>query len=73
MEDANIAMPQESDADITTILERQNKPATPEAIAALRTELEKSMNMVQGAKFVFTQTHENIVLNQKFSPTDFAQ
>ena len=73
MEGATITPPPESDSDIKTILERQNKTATPEAIAALRTELEQSMKLVQGAKFVFTQTHENIVVNQKFLPADFAR
>ena len=79
MEGATIALPQaqESDSDIKTILERQNKPATPEAIAALRFELEKPMKLalstLNSGKFVFTQTHENIVVNQKFSPADFAR
>jgi hypothetical protein len=77
MEGATIALPQESDSDLQTILERQNKPVTPEAIAALRKELETSMKLAQSAlnsgKFVFTQTHENIVVNKKFSPTDFAR
>jgi RNA polymerase sigma factor (sigma-70 family) len=77
MEGATIALPQESDSNLKTILERQNKPVTPEAIAALRAELEKSMKLAQSAlnsgKFVFTQTHENIVVNQKFSPADFAR
>ncbi len=72
-EGASITPPQESDSDIKTILERQNKPATPEAIAALRTELETAMKQAQGVKFVFTQTHENISVNQKFSPADFAR
>jgi RNA polymerase sigma factor (sigma-70 family) len=73
MEGATITLPRESDSDIKTILERQNKPATPEAIAALRTELEQSMKLAQGAKYVFTQTHENIVVNPRFTPADFAR
>jgi hypothetical protein len=63
----------ESDDALKTILERQKKSATPEAIAALRAELQKSMTSAQGAKFVFTQTHENIVVNKKFSPADFTR
>ena len=70
-EGASIPPPQESDADIKVILERQNKPATPEAIAALRTQLETAITQYQGTKYVFTQTHENISLNEKFSPADF--
>jgi RNA polymerase sigma factor (sigma-70 family) len=77
MEGATITLPQESDSDLKTILERQNKPAIPEAIAALRTELETSLKQAQSAlnsgKFVFTQTHENISVNQKFSPADFTR
>jgi outer membrane lipoprotein-sorting protein len=72
-EGQSFTLPKESDADIKTILERQNKPATPEAIAALRTEMDKSMKLVQGAKVVFTQTHENITVNPKFAPGDFAR
>jgi hypothetical protein len=77
MEGATITLPRQSDADLKTILERQNKPATPEAIAALRTQMETMMKQAQSAldsgKYVFTQTHENIVVNQKFSPSDFAR
>jgi RNA polymerase sigma factor (sigma-70 family) len=77
MEGATITLPQESDSNLKTILERQNKPATPEAIAELRAFLEKSTKLALSAlnsgKFVFTQTHENIVVNQKFLPADFAR
>jgi RNA polymerase sigma factor (sigma-70 family) len=62
-----------TDDNLATILKRQNKPVTPEAIAALRTELDKSTRLAQGAKYGFTQTHENIVVNQKFSPSDFTR
>jgi len=77
LENSSITLPQISDANIKTILERQNKPTTPEAIAALRTEMEAANKQAQSAlksgKFVFTQTHENISVNQKFSPADFQQ
>ncbi|HZL78537.1 MAG TPA: sigma-70 family RNA polymerase sigma factor [Candidatus Limnocylindrales bacterium] len=77
MEGATIALTQQSDSDLKTILERQNKPATPEAIGELRAFLEKSTKLAQSAlnsgKFVFTQTHENISVNQKFSAADFAR
>ena len=52
-------------------LERQNKPATPENLAALRAELEKSA--AQGGNFVFTETHENIALNRKLTAADFVR
>ena len=52
-----------SDSDIKKSLEMQNKPATPEAIAAIRPEMEKAR--------VSTQTHENISVNEKFSASDF--
>jgi RNA polymerase sigma factor (sigma-70 family) len=72
-EGMSLKLPPMSDDKIKTILEAQNKPATPEAIAAMRTQLEAMMKKAQGAKFIFTQTHENIVVNQKFSPADFAR
>ena len=66
-----------SDAEIKALLERQNKQATPEAIAAMRNRLESAMKQVQDmakpGKIVFTQTHENIRVNTKFSPADFAR
>jgi RNA polymerase sigma factor (sigma-70 family) len=74
---ATINLPRQSDDNLKTILERQNMPATPEAIVALRTQQETMMKQAQIAMkssgFVFIQTHENIVVNQKFSPADFAQ
>jgi RNA polymerase sigma factor (sigma-70 family) len=70
-EGASIVLPPENDSEIETILARQNKPATPENIAALRTELNTQSQSASG-KFVFTQAHENISVNQKFSPSDFA-
>ncbi len=77
MEGTSMKLPQMSDSDIKHILQEQNKPVTPEAIAALRTQLEAPLKQVQATvksgKIVFTQTHENIVVNQKFSPADFAQ
>ena len=72
-EGARVPPPQESDADIQGILEKQNKPATPGAIAALRTQLEIALKQSQGAKYVFTQKHENISVNQKLAPADFAR
>ncbi len=60
-----------TDSSIKTILARQNKAATPEAIATLRAELEKTMKPAQAEKIVFTQTHKNISVNQSFLLSDF--
>ena len=63
-----------SDAAIKKLLEKENKPATAEAIAATRTGLETWSKKIQGmmkGKIVVTETHERIVVNKKFSPADF--
>jgi hypothetical protein len=77
IEGMSMTLPRKNDEFYKTMLERQNKPATPEAIAALRTGMETVMKKAQSAMksggFVFTQTHENIVVNRKFSPADFAR
>jgi RNA polymerase sigma factor (sigma-70 family) len=69
--------PQVSDAEIKKVLEMQNRPATPEAIAAFRPILDKTMKLTQdkmnSGKFVYTQTHENISLNEQSSPSDFVR
>jgi len=70
-------LPQASDADIKKVLEMQNKPATPEAIAAFRPILEKTLKETQklmnSGKFVYTQTHGKISVNEKFPSSDFAR
>jgi hypothetical protein len=67
------------DEAITKSLKMQNKPVTPEAIAAMRPMMKTIMNQVQStlksgfeSGVVYTQTHENIVVNQKYSPVYFA-
>ena len=63
------------DEAIKRSLAMQHKPATPEAIAALRPQMNEIMKQLQSSfksGIVYTQTHENIVVNQKFSPADFA-
>ncbi len=62
-----------TDESLKVQLERQKKPVTPENLAALRAEMENSMAQMKNSGFAFTETHENIVVNQKFSPTDFAR
>jgi outer membrane lipoprotein-sorting protein len=68
------------DEAIKKSLEMQNKPATPEAVAAMRPQMKVIMKQVQAtlksgfeSGIVFTQTHENIVVNEKLSLSDFAQ
>jgi len=58
----------------------QNKPATPETIAAMRPQMKTIMKQVQTtlksgfeSGVVSTQTHQNIVVNEKFSPADFTR
>jgi RNA polymerase sigma factor (sigma-70 family) len=78
--DASATSDQAIDDAIKKSLEMQNKPVTPEAIAAMRPQMTAIMKQVQTALkssfdsgVIFTQTHENIVVNQKFSPADFAR
>jgi hypothetical protein len=66
------------DDAIKKSLEMQKKPATPDAIAAMRPQMRTIMKQVQStlkarfkAGLVMTQTHENISVNRSFSPSDF--
>lgn len=70
---SSMSMPAMSDDTIKTTLKNLKQPATPAAIAAWRTQMETAMKKAQGSKAVFTQTHENIVVNQKFLPADFVR
>jgi RNA polymerase sigma factor (sigma-70 family) len=72
-EGMSLKLPPMSDEQIKSILEAQNKPATADAIAAFRARMEASMKQMQGGKFIFTQTHENIVVNPTFALADFAR
>jgi len=76
MEGASFALPQTSDSKIKAMLEEHNEPATPEAVAAARGRMEAGIKqaqaMLKSGRFIFTQTHENISINEKFSPSDFA-
>ena len=75
MEGFSLPTGQISDSAARAALRKQNKAATPEAIAAYKAEMAKSIEQAQEALksgFVFTQTHENIVLNNEYSVADFA-
>jgi hypothetical protein len=78
VDDNALSNKQAIDAAIRKSLELQNKPVTPEAIEAMRPQMELIMKQVKStlktaftAGVVFTQTHENIAVNQKFTPSDF--
>ena len=78
--DSSASSDQAIDEAIKKALQAQSKPATPEAIAAMRPQMRAIMKQVQGtlkssfeSGVVFTQTHENIVVNRKFSPADFEE
>jgi RNA polymerase sigma factor (sigma-70 family) len=63
------------DEAIKKSLKIQNKPATPETVAAMRPQMKAIMEQLKSgfeSGVVSTQTHENIVVNQKLSPADFA-
>jgi hypothetical protein len=68
------------DEAIKKSLAMQHKPVTPEAIAAMRPQMRATMKQVLNtlkagfkAGVVMTQTHENISVNQKYSPSDFTR
>ena len=54
-------------------LQARNKPVTPENIAALRAEMAKDQELADKTGYVFTQTHENIVVNPQFPSSDFVR
>ena len=66
VEERNVPL---NDSEVEAILKNQNMPATPEAVASMK----KAMEPLQKMKVVSTQTHENIVVNQKFSQADFTR
>jgi outer membrane lipoprotein-sorting protein len=68
------------DEAIKKSLEMQHKPATPETIAAMRPQMKTIMKQVQAtlksgfeSGVVFTQTREDIVVDEKFTPADFTR
>lgn len=64
------------DDAIKQSLRRQNKPVTPEAVAALRPQMKSILKQVQdslNSGVVYTQIHSNIVINQQYPVADFAR
>lgn len=60
-----------SDAQITEMLKAVKQAVTPDAIKEFRTRLDSRMSKYAGETIVYTQTQENIRVNQNFSPADF--
>jgi hypothetical protein len=54
-------------------LQARNQPATPENLAALRAEMNQAQERAGKTGFVFTQTHENIVVNGQYPASDFSR
>ncbi|HLP75727.1 MAG TPA: hypothetical protein VK327_02335, partial [Candidatus Paceibacterota bacterium] len=73
MDTSQMKMPSLNDEQIKNILSKTGKPVTPEVIATTRKIMEEGTKQARLGNVVFTETHENIVVNQKFSPTDFAR
>jgi hypothetical protein len=70
----------EMDAAIVKSLEAQHRVATPEAVAAMRPQMKAIMKQVQAtlkagfkSGIVFTQTRENIVVNEEITLADFSR
>jgi len=62
------------DDAIKKALALQHKAATPDAIAEMRPQMKTIMEQLKSsftAGIISTQTHENIVVNQNYSPADF--
>jgi hypothetical protein len=60
-----------TDENIKSMLAKMNRPATPQAIAAVRKSLSTATTIPPTGRYVFTETHDNISVNEKFSPSDF--
>jgi RNA polymerase sigma factor (sigma-70 family) len=65
--------PATTDEDVKNMLARINRPHTPEVIAAVRKSLSTHITIPPTGRYVFTETHDNISLNEKFSASDFAR
>jgi hypothetical protein len=66
--------PKLDDSELKSILQTKNKPATPEAIAALRDQMsagEEIAEKLQKSGMISTQIHENIETDKTFTVDDF--
>ena len=80
VDESAMSSDQAIDEAIKRSLQAQNKPVTPEAVAAMRPQMREIMKQVNKtlkagfqAGVVMTQTHEHILVNQNFSPSDFTR
>jgi outer membrane lipoprotein-sorting protein len=75
MDSVGQVVPKFTDEQVVQMLKMQNKAVTPEAIAAMRTqvvaETKNAAEMMKGRTITFTQTQENISTNKKFAAADF--
>jgi RNA polymerase sigma factor (sigma-70 family) len=69
--------PEVTDEQIKKVLEMQNKPATPEAIAELRPLIAETVKQTQklmaSGSIDYVQTRDQIVVNETYPETDFAR
>lgn len=68
------SIPPVNDDSVKSILQGENKPAIPEAIAALRTQLnnaQEAAKKLSAHGITFIQIHRNIQTNQAFTAADF--
>jgi RNA polymerase sigma factor (sigma-70 family) len=77
MQGSTIKIPQFNDAMIRGMLRQPGATVTPEAIAARKKLLaavsQQAQSMIASGNIIFTETHENIEVNQNFSPQDFVR
>jgi len=69
----NATLDKEFEREAKDLLAKMNRDATPAAIAAKKAEIWQAMKEANSSMIIQTETHENIVVNQKFSPADFAR
>lgn len=65
--------PTMTDEDIKSMLAKMKRPATPQTIAAVRKSLSTATTIPPTGRYVFTETHDKISVNEKFSASDFAR
>jgi hypothetical protein len=68
------AIPAMDDTAVKQVLQLQNKPATPEAIAAMREQLKSAQDAAKtlaDGGITFVQIHHNIQVNPTLAPADF--
>ncbi len=67
----NATLDKEFEREAKDLLTKMNQEVTPAAIAAKKAELWQAMKEANSSTTIQTETHLNIIVNQKFSPPDF--